>query len=62
MPAFTFTLPAVFQPGHYTACYLLAVATYQLLLLHEGWRRGFALRWGAVQTEIAALLRQREAT
>ena len=44
MPAFTFTLPAVFQPGHYTACYLLAVATYQLLLLHEGWRRGFALR------------------
>ncbi|MFD1466972.1 prolipoprotein diacylglyceryl transferase family protein [Hymenobacter caeli] len=44
MPAFTFELPAVFRPGHYTACYLLAVATYQALLLLEGRRRGFALR------------------
>ncbi|TPG71705.1 prolipoprotein diacylglyceryl transferase family protein [Hymenobacter nivis] len=41
---YTFELPAVFRPGHYTACYLLAVATYQLLLLLEGQRRGFALR------------------
>ena len=40
----SFTLPAVFQPGHYTACYLLAVGTYQLLLWREGRRLGFALR------------------
>ncbi|OGX91875.1 hypothetical protein [Hymenobacter coccineus] len=44
MPLYTFELPAVFRPGHYTACYLLAVATYQLLLLLEGRQRGFALR------------------
>lgn len=44
MPLYTFELPAVFRPGHYTACYLLAVATYQLLLLLEGRRRGFPLR------------------
>ncbi|AMJ65260.1 prolipoprotein diacylglyceryl transferase family protein [Hymenobacter sp. PAMC 26628] len=44
MPLYTFELPAVFRPGHYTACYLLAVATYQLLLLLEGRRRGFSLR------------------
>ena len=41
---FAFALPAVFQPGYYTACYLLAVGTYQLLLWHEGRRLGFALR------------------
>ncbi|WP_162549694.1 prolipoprotein diacylglyceryl transferase family protein [Hymenobacter nivis] len=44
MPLCTFELPAVFRPGHYTACYLLAVATYQLLLLLEGRRRGFPQR------------------
>ncbi|MGI4883786.1 MAG: prolipoprotein diacylglyceryl transferase family protein [Janthinobacterium lividum] len=44
MPLYAFELPAVFRPGHYTAGYLLAVATYQLLLLLEGRRRGFALR------------------
>ena len=42
--SFAYSLPAVFQPGHYTACYLLAVGTYQLLLWREGRRLGFARR------------------
>ena len=55
MPICTFELPAVFRPGHYTACYLLAMATYQLLLLLEGRRRGFPLRpWLLMQ--VATLL------